>query len=414
MRIGDASVSRNHARVEVLGAKVNIIDLGSHNGVLVNGERITDPRPLRSRDVVTLGHVTLMFHAGATAGTAPAEIDSRAKALEAGEVRRLTVGGRTLLIADPVMVGVYALLERLAQSELPVLICGVSGSGKELAATAVHAWSKRQARQLTAINCAAIPANLAESELFGYERGAFSGANVAKIGLLESARGGTVFLDEIGELSAAIQAKLLRVLDTGRATRLGDVREREIDIRIVAATNSDLEADVQAGKFRQDLYFRLSGATIWLPPLRDRSREILLLAQELLDAATSRAGRTPMTLSPGAERVISGHRWPGNVRELRNVMDFLAATVIGEVIEAEPVSARLTRANAPPAAAPGSTSVVGNQPLGDELRDLERERIEGALTACQGNQSRAAEMLGMPRRTLVAKIKLYGLGKKRD
>ncbi len=288
----------------------------------------------------------------------------------------------------------------------------------------MHAWSKRAERPFVAINCAAIPATLAESELFGYEKGAFSGAQAAKVGLLESGRGGTVFLDEIGELSIELQAKLLRVLDTGRATRLGDVREREIDIRIVAATNADLEADVLAGTFRKDLYFRLSGATVWLPPLRDRGREILLLAHQFLGAAAVRDGFGRVTLSPGAQRVLAAHGWPGNIRELRNVMDFLVATASGAVIEAEQAGGA-PRASGPPprtdhaaARVPAGTTaaeiVTEDRPLDEEVRDLERRRMEAALVTWQGNQTRAAESLGMPRRTFVAKLKAYGLGRRRE
>jgi transcriptional regulator with PAS, ATPase and Fis domain len=176
-----------------------------------------------------------------------------------------------------------------------------------------------------AVNCAAIPETLLESELFGYERGAFSGAVAAKAGLFEAASGGTLFLDEIGDLPLSVQGKLLRVLETRRVTRIGDIREREVDVRLVAATNRDLQDEVVRGRFRKDLYYRLSGGTLVVPPLRERMNELPLLAQALLSDARARAGTRPMSLAPEAIAELSRHAWPGNVRELKNVMEYLAA-----------------------------------------------------------------------------------------
>jgi len=223
-----------------------------------------------------IGAVALVYHSSESHDIAPRVPHS---------VRTIEVGDRSVVIADPAMARMYQLLERLAVSELPVLVCGETGTGKEVAAGALHQFSHRSERPLVSLNCAAIQENLVESELFGYERGAFSGAIAAKPGLLEVASGGTVFLDEIGDLPAAVQAKLLRVIETKRVLRLGDVRERTIDIRVIAATNRDLVKDVVAGRFRRDLYFRLSGATLWLPPLRDRPRELPILAEMFLHDA---------------------------------------------------------------------------------------------------------------------------------
>ncbi|HVQ26774.1 MAG TPA: sigma-54 factor interaction domain-containing protein, partial [Planctomycetota bacterium] len=209
---------------------------------------------------------------------------------------RLSLGERSMLIADSAMVQLFELLRRLAASPLPVLIHGETGVGKENAAWAVHHWSPRAAQPFVALNCAALPESLVESELFGYERGAFSGADKPRAGLFERASGGTVFLDEVAELSLPIQAKLLRALDQKRIVRLGDSREREVDLRVVAATHRVLSEEVKAGRFREDLFFRLSAAVVQLPPLRDRPRELPLLAGAFLAEACARAGRPPLRL----------------------------------------------------------------------------------------------------------------------
>ena len=258
-------------------------------------------------------------------------------AAEAGKLRAANEGvvthtfdGRDVVLADPAMLRIYALLRRVAVSDLPVLLTGESGTGKDLAALALHHWSRRASAPLVVLNCAALPDSLVESELFGYEKGAFSGAAQAKPGRLESAQGGTVFLDEVGELTAATQAKLLRVLEAKRITRLGDTRERAVDIRLVAATNRDLEAEVQKGTFRRDLYFRLSAAKVALPPLRERPRELPVLARRFLDEACARLGFPGRQWSAAALRRLSAHAWPGNVRELKNVVEYLAAGALGD------------------------------------------------------------------------------------
>jgi len=337
----------------------------------------------------------------------------------------LRVGELQVLVADVAMHRLYELIRRLAASDLPVLVTGETGTGKELAAHAVHAWSPRAAHPFVVVNCAALQDTLVESELFGHERGAFSGAVVSKAGLLESARGGTVFLDEVGELSASAQAKLLRALESGKITRVGDVKERPIDIRLVAATHRNLEADAASGRFRSDLLFRLRAATVVLPPLRDRPREIPLLAQAFLDAAREQGRRGPRSFSLAALQALVTRPWPGNVRELKNLMRYVAATVEGEVVQAwhvvqapgapatpAPVAPTVEAEPEPTPAVPVPDSPeVTFTPVAEELRELERRRMVEALEVSGGQQNKASRLLGMPLRTFTLKVKRYGLNR---
>jgi transcriptional regulator with GAF, ATPase, and Fis domain len=327
------------------------------------------------------------------------------------------------VIADLEMARLYALVDRLGPADLPVLITGETGCGKELVATALHRRSARCAKPMMSINCAALHAELAESELFGHEKGSFSGAVYARAGVIEASSGSTLFLDEVGELTLSIQAKLLRVLELHRVTRVGETRERDVDVRLVAATNRDLEDEVSNGRFRRDLYFRLSAATLHLPPLRDRPTEIGLLAKTFLDQACDRNKRSNIQLSDDAIEALRAHRWPGNVRELKNVMQYLAATTSEDVLRAEQVRSHLggdpsvtAQAAASPAARltpppPGEPRTF--RPLAEEIRELERTRIGEALVATGGNQTRAAELLAMSVRTFFQKAKLYGLTPRR-
>ncbi|WP_437815484.1 sigma 54-interacting transcriptional regulator [Sorangium sp. So ce1078] len=357
---------------------------------------------------------------------AAAEVALPGQAATAAEaVTTLEIGGQRTVLADAAMVRVFDLIRRLAATDLPVLVTGETGAGKESAARALHEWSPRAKRPLVTLNCAAMPETLVESELFGYERGAFSGAAGPKPGLLEHGSGGTVFLDEIGELSASAQAKILRAIETRKILRLGDVREREVDIRLVAATHKDLQGEVKAGRFRQDLYYRLGAATVILPPLRERPREILALSRAFLADACARAGREEMALSTEATELFTTYAWPGNVRELKNVIEYIAATVSARIIErghlpaplapvpprpeSAPPSVSPASAAAPPAKGPGRAF----RPLAEEVRELERTRIAEALAAAGGVQTKAAEALHMPLRTFVLKMNRYGLAKRR-
>jgi DNA-binding NtrC family response regulator len=347
----------------------------------------------------------------AATGARPGKIAGLDRALHT-----LSIGAQRVIVADPAVARLYALIERLAPVGLPVLVTGETGCGKELVATAIHARSPRAGRPLISLNCAALHEALVESELFGHERGAFSGAIATRAGLIEAASGSTLFLDEIGELAPGIQAKLLRVLESHRVTRVGDVREREVDVRVVAATNRDLEADVAAGRFRRDLFFRLSAATLHLPPLRQRPRELPLLATAFLDDACRRGDRSPMRISDEAMTVLLAHSWPGNVRELKNLMQYVAAAFAVDVLRVDHLGERLGRLQAEPApstvvTAPGVPPRF--RPLAEELRELEIMRIRQAIEATGGNQTRAAGLLAMPVRTFFEKAKQYGLTPKR-
>lgn len=343
----------------------------------------------------------------------------------------LRIRDRLVLAVDTKMRRVMGLVERLAASDMPVLITGETGVGKEVVAAALHAQSSRADKPMVTINCAAIAESLFESELFGHERGAFTGAVSGKPGLMESAAGGTVFLDEIGECSPQAQAKLLRAIETKRISRVGSVVEHPIDVRIVAATNRSLEEEVKAGRFRQDLFFRLSAATVIVPPLRERPLDLPVLARTFLEQACARLSRTPFVIAPDTMHRLELYAWPGNVRELKNLMDYLAATVDGPVLRVQHLPDRVAaavpwmkqrpvqegagsngngnghRAHAgePPQTAASAHKSFRN--IYEEIRELERLRIEEALTATGGVRIRAAELIGMPLRTLVAKLKEY-------
>jgi DNA-binding NtrC family response regulator len=373
---------------------------------------------------------TLLGAARDAAGAATA--GQTAVARQAGAV--LDLGARRALVADPAMQQLFELARRLARSSLPVLVQGETGVGKEVAAAALHAWSPRAAGPFVSINCAAIPEPLAEAELFGHARGAFSGAHAARVGQLEAASGGTLFLDELGELPLPIQAKLLRVLETGELTRLGEVASRPVDLRLVAATHRDLEAEIEAGRFRRDLYFRLGAARVVLPPLRDRPRDLGPLVADLLAAACARLGRPSLRPSVAAMHALRAHDWPGNVRELRNAVEYAAAAAPDEARELEvwhlpdalARAAREREAGAPlgepaAAAAPVASSAPRRaaadvpsdrprfRPIADEVRELERARMVAALCAAGGVHNRAAELIEMPLRTFATKLKRYAI-----
>ena len=324
--------------------------------------------------------------------------------------RLFDLGGQTAIVADAAMLRVYSMVANLARSAIPVLIQGETGTGKELVARAIHVWSERKDGPLVVLNCAALAAGLIESELFGHEKGAFTGAVAAHPGAFERADGGTVFLDEIGELPLPAQAKLLRVVDSKQVIRVGGRAEIATDFRVVAASNRDLESEVADGRFRQDLFYRLSGAAVWLPPLRKRPAELAALAAIFLDATCRENGRPSKVLDPDALRALERHDWPGNVRELRQVIEYLGMAIAGDTVTAADIARRLEPRTAE---APTGTAPAEFRPLYEELAEIERTRMEAALERTGGNQTRAAALLQVPLRTFQDKMKEHGLGRAR-
>jgi two-component system response regulator HydG len=304
---------------------------------------------------------------------------------------------------SPAMKRVYDLLDRVAALDTSVLVTGESGTGKELAARALHRRSARSAGPFVAINCAAMPEALLESELFGHVRGAFTDARTARTGLFQKAHGGTIFLDEIGDMPLGLQPKLLRVLQEKTVRPVGGDDEMAVDVRILSATNCDLEAAVEERRFREDLYYRIHVVQVEMPPLRSRGTDILLLAQRLVDRFATATGRTVTGLSPGAADKLMSYAWPGNVRELSNCMERAVALARYEQIGAEdlPEKIRSHQAKHVVVATDDPAELV-------PLEEVERRYILRVLEAVRGNKTRAAEILRLDRATLYRKLARYG------
>jgi two-component system, NtrC family, response regulator AtoC len=445
VRVDDRSVSRRHAVLHI-GPPLRIEDLGSANGTYVGDQQLPTQtagthrlRRLSQQSAaivvgerVNLGATTLVV-GRALAG--PAEEPERGPVPE------------DVVVRAPAMLALYEQAARAARSLISVLILGETGVGKEVLARTLHARSPRAGGPYVELNCAALPPSLLESELFGHEKSAFTGASQARPGLLESADGGTLFLDEIGELPLAFQVKLLRVLEDRKVLRLGGRTPRKIDVRFVAATNRDLEAEVARGAFRQDLYFRLNGISLLVPPLRERLSEIAPLAERFLDEACRQLEqqRTP-GISPEALSVLEAYSWPGNVRELRNVIERAAVLCAGDSLLPVDLPPHLSGGSGPPSAGPASIGVlaaVRGEPSEEgaeaarlplppgvptapplqgadtmarlrlEMKAVDRKRVLEALEQSAGNQTRAAKLLGISLRTLINRIDEYGIPRPR-
>jgi two-component system nitrogen regulation response regulator GlnG len=343
------------------------------------------------------------------------------KAEEPGETMPLV--GRSTAMQD-----IYRALARLMQTDLTVMITGESGTGKELVARALHDFGKRRNGPFVAINMAAIPRDLIEAELFGHEKGAFTGANTRSSGRFEQAEGGTLFLDEIGDMPMDAQTRLLRVLQEGEYTMVGGRSPIKTNVRIVAATHRDLSQMIRQGLFREDLYYRLNVVPIRLPPLRERIDDVADLVQHFLNAA-QREGEPPKSISPEAIRLMQNYNWPGNIRELENLVRRLSALYADEMISAEIVQNELNiadRTATPGAAGPVDVSMAVETHVGQLLREYEPnlppaglyqrviDKVEApliamALNACGGNQIRAADLLGLNRNTLRKKIRTHSI-----
>jgi DNA-binding NtrC family response regulator len=325
----------------------------------------------------------------------------------------------TPVLRSDTMRALYRLAERAAAGHtaaglITILVLGETGTGKEVLANWIHSQSPRAAGPFVCINCAALTDTLLESELFGNEKGAFTGATSAKPGLLETASGGTVFLDEIGEMSAALQTRLLRALESRQIMRVGGRSTRAIDVRFIAASNRDLEAAVAGGSFRQDLYFRLNGICLTIPPLRERHADVAPLARRFVAQTSRAAKRRPPRLSSEAIALLEGYPWPGNIRELRNVMERALVLCQGNEISVEhlPVEKlRLQRIGSGPAAAPHAPPGPDADADADDAAD--RRRILEAMAEFGGNQTRVAAKLGIARGTLIARLERYGIRRPR-
>jgi transcriptional regulator with GAF, ATPase, and Fis domain len=395
------TVSRRHAAL-VIARSVGVRHLGGINGVRVG-----------SRDLSVGETASLRVGEPFQIGTVVAFVTVR------GARRR---SERVANDATPMQ----QLMEQahcLARGAISILICGETGVGKQRMAERIHARSPRRGRPFVQLNCAALPESLLESELFGHERGAFTGATHDKPGLLEAASGGTVFLDEIGELSLPTQAKLLRVLEERRVRRVGAVSPIDVDVRFVAATNRDLLAEVSRGRFRGDLYFRLNGAKLWIPPLRSRRGEIEPLARRFAAAAAEQCGHPPVELPARTIAALCRYAWPGNIRELRNAIERAILLCGDAAIEPEHVICEAPAPASPLAdrapAESTSTDVREEHALPDiatardQLDRVERARIAAALDRCAGNQTRAAQLLGISRRTLTRRLNAYRMPRPR-
>jgi DNA-binding NtrC family response regulator len=315
-------------------------------------------------------------------------------------------------VADPGMVKVFRVARRVAKTNTTVLIYGETGTGKEVLAEHVHNSSPRASKPYVRLNCASLPETLLVSELFGHERGAFTGAERSKAGYFEAASTGTLLLDEIGELSPDAQVKLLRVLENGTVVRLGATDEIAVDVRVICATHRDLEKDVQDGRFREDLYYRISTFTLRVPPLRERTTEIGLLSELFMRQLSARMDRTTPTLSNEASTALTAHDWPGNVRELRNAIEHAFVMCDGNEIQLEHLPATIRHGAS--GTDPDAPSAGGPRGVRDKLAQIERASIMKALADQGDNQTRAAKQLGMSRRALIYKMGKYDIKRVRS
>ncbi|GAB4170938.1 MAG: sigma-54 dependent transcriptional regulator [Rhodocyclaceae bacterium] len=330
------------------------------------------------------------------------------------QVKKVFDTARLVRAPDSPMNELCRLTERIAPYDIPVLVTGESGTGKELLARAIHYGSRRAQRAFVVENCGALPDTLLESELFGHKRGAFTGAYEERIGLFQQADGGTIFLDEIGETSPAFQVKLLRVLQEGEIRPLGSSRSVSVDVRVLSATNRDLEEDVRRGRFRQDLYYRLSTVTLHAPPLRSRPGDIAFIAREVLERAAAALGKPAHGFTREAMDCMCAYRWPGNVRELQNEIYRMLALADGPWLGADLLNARVVRA-ASPEQEPALRMLCGiDGPLKNRLEVLEARVLKEAMLRHRWNKTRVADELGLSRVGLRAKLARYGLERKGD
>jgi DNA-binding NtrC family response regulator len=378
----DMTVSRRHAEVEELAGRYVLRDLASTNGTFLDGVRIREGY-LSAGSIIRLGQTEMVF----------SPLEERIENLRSSADRF----GELIGASSP-MREVFGILERIAPTDITVLIQGETGTGKELAARAIHEHSRRAGGPFMVFDCGAVSPNLIESELFGHEKGAFTDAVRTRQGAFELADGGTLFLDEIGELLPVLQPKLLRALDQREVKRVGAELAIRVNVRVIAATNRDLEGEVKAGRFREDLFFRLSVVHLSLPPLRKRREDIESIAGHLLGGISADVGKKIEGLSPEALEALTAYPWPGNVRELRNVLGRAAALCDGGRIETKDLF--LTQAK--------KTETLSTL-SGKTLEEIEKAAIHATLRSLGGNKTEAAKALGIAYSTLYEKMKKYGM-----
>jgi two-component system, NtrC family, response regulator AtoC len=396
--IDDVAVSRRHAIFHA-GPPLEVEDLGSSNGTFVSRASSGAGAGAQTADQKRIPATRMELSSGDTVHFGAALVVVKTAAAPAASTTSGKNAPEGIVVRDATLVRLYEEAARAAAMSLPILIVGETGVGKDVLARFVHERSPRAKKPFIALNCAALSETLAESELFGHEKGAFTGAVQTRAGLFESANGGTVFLDEIGELPLATQAKLLRTLESSEVQRVGSTKPIKVDVRFVSATNRDLERSSAQGKFRQDLYFRVNGITLHVPPLRARKSEIAELARRFLEAASKKAD-FPSAPSLANETIaaLEAYAWPGNVRELRYVME--RALVTGG-------EGPILPEHLPP-------QMRGTGPVATVKEEgATRERVIEALAQCDGNQTKAAELLGVSRRTLINRMIEYGLPRPR-
>jgi DNA-binding NtrC family response regulator len=385
--LNDPTVSRHHAIIEESGKGYVLRDLGSTNGTYLNGILIKEAY-LEYGSIIDLGNTRLQF----------VPLEERVEIPPSEEQYFGDVFGRSVE-----MRRIFTMLKKISPSDITVTIEGETGTGKELVARGIHSHSQRVKGPFVVIDCGSISRSLIESELFGHEKGAFTGATQARSGAFEMADGGTIFIDEIGELGLEMQPKLLRVLEQREVRRVGGNEVFQVDVRVIAATNKDLVTEVQKGRFREDLFYRISAVRIHLPPLRERGEDIPLLAQKFTrELSEPYRGAEDVTVSAEALEILRHNHWPGNVRELKNVITRAMAMGSDKVLR--------LRDFIIPLSSEGKTEASSLDSLvGKTLEEIEKAAIMKTLRAHSGNKSAAARVLGIAYSTLYEKIKKYGL-----
>ena len=393
--IPDPKLSRKHVQFTKTGEDLLVNDLGSTNGTFINGLRIYSPTRVFHGDEIRAGSCIINV-----IEVLPVSEETKKEGKKTQIPDDLQ---EEVIIKDPCMVKIFESASLIASSYSSVIIMGETGVGKEVIAKHIHKSSPYRAGPFVPINCSAIPENIAESEFFGHEKGAFTGASERRIGLLESAEGGTVFLDEFTDMPLSIQAKLLRFLDDHKIRRMGGSKEINLNVRIICATNKNIENEVQKGNFRKDLYFRLSQFTIYIPPLRVRPLETVALSEYFIRRMAIRSRKNTPRLSEDAVNFLTSYSWPGNIRQLRNVVEravvFCDEDKITEVLLMSILNEEY----------PDRSSIAEPAGINEKVQDFEMKTIIEALKECGGNQSKAARKLGITRRTLIYRMKKYGI-----